>query len=96
MEEKYEAVRREIRRLEGSGIPGSEALNALLRRRGTTEVANSVRLADLVRRPQVSYRDIAPFDKDRPELPLSITDEVEIRLKYEGYLARQQKQVEEF
>ena len=96
VEEKYEAVRREIRRLEGSGIPGSEALNALLRRRGTTEVTNSVRLADLVRRPQVSYRDIAPFDKDRPELPLSITDEVEIMLKYEGYLARQQKQVEEF
>ena len=96
VEEKYEAVRREIRRLEGSGIPGSEALNALLRRRGTTEVANSVRLADLVRRPQVSYRDIAPFDKDRPELPLSITDEVEIMLKYEGYLARQHKQVEEF
>jgi len=96
VEEKYEAVRREIRRLEGSGIPGSEALNALLRERGTTEVANSVRLADLVRRPQVSYADIAPFDKDRPDLPLSITDEVEIMLKYEGYLARQRKQVEEF
>ena len=96
VEEKYEAVRRELRRLEGSGIPGSEALNALLRQRGTTEVTNSVRLADLVRRPQVSYADIAPFDKDRPDLPLSITDEVEIMLKYEGYLARQQKQVEEF
>ena len=96
VEEKYEAVRRELRRLEGSGIPGSEALNALLRERGTTEVANSVRLADLVRRPQVSCADIAPFDKDRPDLPLSITDEVEIMLKYEGYLARQRKQVEEF
>jgi len=55
-----------------------------------------VRLSDLVRRPQVSYADIAPFDKDRPELPRSITDEVEIMLKYEGYLARQRKQVEEF
>ena len=96
VEDKYEAVRREIRRLEGSGIPGSEALNALLEARGTTIVTNSVRLADLVRRPQVSYGDIAPFDKDRPDLPLSITDEVEIMLKYEGYLARQQKQVEEF
>ena len=96
VEEKYEAVRREIRRLESSGIPGSEELNALLEERGTTVVANSVRLADLVRRPQVSYADIAPFDKDRPELPLSITDEVEIMLKYEGYLARQRKQVEEF
>jgi len=96
VEEKYEAVRREIRRLEGSGIPGSEALNALLEERGTTVVTNSVRLADLVRRPQVSYIDIAPFDKDRPDLPKSVTDEVEIMLKYEGYLARQQKQVEEF
>jgi len=96
VEEKYEAVRREIRRLESSGIPGSEALNALLEKRGTTVVSNSVRLADLVRRPQVSYADIAPFDKDRPELSRSITDEVEIMLKYEGYLARQRKQVEEF
>ena len=96
VEEKYEAVRREIRRLEGSGIPGTPELNALLEARGTTVVANSVRLADLVRRPQVSYADIAPFDKERPELPLSITDEVEIMLKYEGYLARQRKQVEEF
>ena len=96
VEEKYEAVRREIRRLESSGIPGSPELNALLEERGTTTVANSVRLSDLVRRPQVSYADIAPFDKDRPQLPLSVTDEVEIMLKYEGYLARQRKQVEEF
>ena len=44
----------------------------------------------------MSYADIAPFDKERPDLPLSITDEVEIMLKYEGYLARQRKQVEEF
>jgi len=96
VEEKYEAVRREIRRLESSGIPGSEELNSLLEERGTTPVTNSVRLSDLVRRPQVSYADIAPFDNARPELPLSITDEVEIMLKYEGYLARQEKQVAEF
>ena len=96
VEEKYEAIHREIRRLEASGVPGSPELNAMLESKGTAPVANSARLADLVRRPQVSYADIAPFDKDRPELPLSITDEVEIMLKYEGYLARQQKQVEEF
>ena len=96
VEEKYEAVRREIRRLESSGIPGSEELNSLLEERGTTPVTNSVRLSDLVRRPQVRYADIAPFDIARPELPLSITDEVEIMLKYEGYLARQEKQVAEF
>ena len=96
VEEKYEAVRREIRRLESSGIPGSPELNALLEARDTTPVTSSARLADLVRRPQVSYADIAPFDAGRPELPESITAEVEIQLKYAGYLERQQRQVAEF
>ncbi len=96
VEEKYESVRREIRRLESSGVPGSEALNVMLEAKGTAPVANSARLADLLRRPQVTYSDIAPFDEKRPELPLSVTEEVEIQLKYAGYLARQEKQVEEF
>ena len=96
VEEKYEAVKREISRLEGSGIPGSAALNEMLASRDTAPVENSARLADLLRRPQVSYEDLAPFDKDRPELPLSVTEEVEIQLKYAGYLARQEKQVAEF
>ena len=96
VEEKYRAVKREIARLEGSGVPGSPALNAMLAARDTAPVANSARLADLLRRPQVTYEDLAPFDAQRPELPLSITDEVEIQLKYAGYLARQEKQVAEF
>ena len=96
VEEKYAAVKREISRLEGSGIPGSAALNKMLASRDTAPVENSARLADLLRRPQVSYEDLAPFDKDRPELPLSVTEEVEIQLKYAGYLARQEKQVAEF
>ena len=96
VEEKYAAVKREISRLEGSGIPGSAALNEMLAERDTAPVENSARLADLLRRPQVSYEDLAPFDKDRPELPLSVTEEVEIQLKYAGYLARQEKQVAEF
>ena len=96
VEEKYEAVRREIRRLESSGVPGSAALNAMLEEKGTAPVANSARLADLLRRPQVTYADIAPFDENRPDLPLAVTEEVEIQLKYAGYLARQEKQVEEF
>ena len=96
VEEKYQAVKREISRLEGSGIPGSAALNEMLASRDTAPVENSARLADLLRRPQVSYEDLAPFDKDRPELPLSVTEEVEIQLKYAGYLARQEKQVAEF
>ena len=96
VEEKYAQVRREVQRLEGSGIPASEELNAMLERKGTAPVANSARLADLLRRPQVSYVDIAPFDPERPELSLAVTDEVEIQIKYAGYLTRQEKQVEEF
>ena len=57
---------------------------------------NSARLADLLRRPQVTYADIAPFDPNRPNLPTAVTEEVEIQIKYAGYLARQEKQVAEF
>ena len=93
VEEKYAQVRREVQRLESSGVPASEPLNAMLE---TAPVANSARLADLLRRPQVSYADIAPFDPERPELSPAVTDEVEIQIKYAGYLTRQEKQVEEF
>ena len=96
VEEKYAAVRREVNRLESNGVPGSPELNAMLEEKGTAPVANSARLADLLRRPQVTYADIAPFDPNRPELPASVTEEVEIQIKYAGYLARQEKQVAEF
>ena len=96
VEEKYETVRREVRRLESNGIPTSDALNEMLAARDTAPVANSARLADLLRRPQVSYADLAPFDADRPALSEAITNEVEIQVKYAGYLERQQRQVEEF
>ena len=96
VEEKYEQVRREVRRLESNGVPASEELNAMLAAKDTAPVANSARLADLLRRPQVSYADIAPFDTQRPELSAAVTEEVEIQIKYAGYLARQEKQVAEF
>ena len=96
VEEKYAAVGREIARLEGNGIAASEALNAMLESRGEMPVANSARLADLLRRPQVTYGDLEPFDPQRPALPPAVTEEVQIQLKYAGYLARQEKQVEAF
>ena len=96
VEEKYAMVRREMNRLERNGVPGSPELNAMLEARASTPVANSARLADLLRRPQVTYADIAPFDPDRPALPTAVTEEVEIQIKYAGYLARQEKQVAEF
>ena len=96
VEEKYEAVRRELTRLESHGIAASDALNAMLESRDSAPVANSARLADLLRRPNVSYEDLEPFDQNRPSLPLAVTEEVQIQLKYAGYLARQEKQVEQF
>ncbi len=96
VEEKYAAVAREMQRLESNGVPGSKELNEMLALRESTPVENSARLADLLRRPQVTYADIAPFDPGRPELPQAVTEEVEIQVKYAGYLARQEKQVAEF
>ena len=96
VEEKYDAVRRERNRLEATGLPGSEGLNAMLEAKGSAPVNNSVRLADLLRRPEICYGDIAPFDPNRPALCKAVTDEVEIQIKYAGYLLRQEKQVEEF
>ena len=96
VEEKYAQVAREIARLEGKGVPASKELNEMLEKRDSTPVASSARLADLLRRPQVTYEDLAPFDKERPELPFAVTNQVQIQLKYAGYLARQEKQVEVF
>ena len=96
VQEKYAAVDREIRRLESTGVAANPQLNAMLAEKDSAPVTNSARLADLLRRPQVGYGDIAPFDPDRPALPQSVTEEVEIQVKYAGYLERQKKQVEEF
>jgi len=96
VEEKYEAICREMNRLESNGVPASDALNAMLQSKDSTPVTNSARLADLLRRPNISYEDLAPFDPDRPVLSAAVTEEVEIQMKYAGYLARQEKQVAEF
>ena len=96
VEEKYQAVQKEMARLESNGVPASEELNNMLQSRESAPVSNSARLADLLRRPNVTYGDLAPFDPERPQLPESVTAEVEIQVKYAGYLSRQLKQVEEF
>ena len=96
VEEKYEAVRREKNRLEATGVAASEALNEMLEQRSSTPVANSARLADLLRRPEIRYSDLLPFDPGNPGLPQAVTEEVEIQVKYAGYLLRQERQVEEF
>ena len=92
---KYEAVEREIKRLDHCGAPASETLNALLAEKGEPPVKNSVRLSDLLRRPRLTYDDLASVDPERPELPKAVTEQVEISIKYEGYIARQERQVAE-
>ena len=96
VEEKYAAVDREIARLERTGISGSPALNDLLERRGTAPVNDGCRLIELLRRPQLTYADLAPFDSGRPALTAAEAEQVEISVKYEGYIRRQLRDVAEF
>ena len=96
VEEKYAAVDTEIRRLEHTGIPGSEALNQLLTERGSAAVTDGARLIDLLRRPQMTYDELMTFDPSAPSLPKAVREQVEISVKYEGYIRRQLSQVEEF
>ena len=77
-------------------MPAGPALNGFLQARGSAEVVSSARLADLLRRPELHYAELAPFDPERPELPAVVTRQVEIRVKYAGYLQRQEQQIEAF
>ncbi len=94
--EKYAMVEAELRRLENTHVAPDEALCAKLEALGTAAPVSGTSLASLLRRPQVGYDDLAPFDAARPALPAAVTRQVEIRLRYEGYIKRQLKQVEEF
>ena len=93
---KYAAVEREIDRLEHTGVASSDALNALLTEKGTATVSDGARLIDLLRRPQLTYADLRPFDPSAPALDAAVLEQVEISVKYEGYIRRQMKQVAEF
>ena len=93
---KYDAVRREMRRLDATGTPATPELNAFLQARGSAPVVSAARLSDLLRRPELDYDCLAPFDRSRHALPREVTQQVEIRVKYEGYLRRQEKQIADF
>jgi len=93
---KYELVDAEVKRLEKLHLTPTAELNAMLEERGSTPVSTGFSVADLIRRPQIGYADTAAFDPQRVELPKAVKQQVEISLKYEGYIKRQLKQVEEF
>ncbi len=94
--EKYSLVEKEIKRLKAQGVAADDEINEFLRQRNTVEIKNGARLVDLLKRPQLDYESLKPFDKNRPQLPRAVTEQVEISVKYEGYINRQLKQVEQF
>ena len=96
VEEKYAAVRREIDRLTHTGVPSSEELSALLAARGTAEVHDGSPLIALLRRPQIRYDDLRALDPGCAAFPAALAESVEIAVKYEGYIRRQQAEIEEF
>ena len=95
VEAKYAAVEREAKRLEHTGAAPSPQLDEMLAARGEPPCPHGARLADLLRRPRVTYTDLTPFDPDRPEISTEVAQQVEISVKYQGYIERQKRQVAE-
>lgn len=92
---KKELIKSELKRIESTGLAPSEELNKVLVSRGTSAMTTGARLIDLIRRPQLGYEELKPFDKTRPDYPDSVFEQVEIEVKYEGYIKRQLAQAEE-
>jgi len=95
VEKKYAAVEAERKRLEHTGVAPSPQLAAFLEDHGEPAAMSGARLADLLRRPSITYEELAPFDPQRPELSAAVTQAVEIDTKYQGYIDRQLRQVTE-
>ncbi len=93
---KKENAEKEARRIKSTNIPPSAELNEFLEKEGSTPVSTGVKLAELVRRPELSYEKLTPFDKNRPVLKKDEWQQAEIEVKYEGYIKRQFEQVEKF
>ncbi|MEN3185765.1 MAG: tRNA uridine-5-carboxymethylaminomethyl(34) synthesis enzyme MnmG [Atribacterota bacterium] len=89
-------IEQEVKRLENVVLPPQSKLNALLAQKGTTPIREPVRASVLLMRPQITYHDLAPFDPGRPFLPPQAIEEVEIEIKYRGYIERQIRQIGEF
>ena len=93
--EKIKLIEEETARVEKITIAPSKELSAVLEEAGTAPTTTGCRLSELLKRPQLSYKLLTPFDKKRPDLPREVFEQVEINLKYAGYIKRQLAQVEE-
>lgn len=93
--DKIEKVENEIKRVSMVNIPPNDDINEFLEKSGTSMLSTGCKLADLIRRPKISYKALAPFDHDRPELSDEIAEQVELQIKYEGYISKQLAQIEQ-
>ena len=96
LQEKERMIREEIERVEHTTVGGSAEVQSLLESQGSTLLKSGTTIAELIRRPELNYHVLAPIDKERPELPEDVCEQVEINIKYDGYIRRQMKQVEQF
>ena len=96
LQEKERRIQKEIERVEHATVGGSAEVQSLLESLNSTLLKSGTTIAELIRRPELNYKVLAPIDKERPELPEDVCEQVEINIKYDGYIRRQMKQVEQF
>ena len=96
LQEKERRIQEEIERVEHATVGGSAEVQSLLESLNSTLLKSGTTIAELIRRPELNYKVLAPIDKERPELPEDVCEQVEIKIKYDGYIRRQMKQVEQF
>lgn len=94
--EKKKAIEDEIKRVMKINLGPTEEVNSLLESYGSTPLNNGIKMADVIKRPEMDYDKLAPIDFNRPELPDDVREQVNIQIKYEGYITRQQHQVQQF
>ncbi len=85
----------EIERVSKLNISPSDELNSFLEEKGTSPLTTGCKMSDLIRRPQIFYSDLERFDEDRPDLPFEVAEQVELQIKYEGYIQKQLQQIEQ-
>ncbi|MBR4509987.1 MAG: tRNA uridine-5-carboxymethylaminomethyl(34) synthesis enzyme MnmG [Ruminococcus sp.] len=95
LERKIDFTEKEIKRVSRETIAPSDDINTFLESKGTAALKSGCKIADLIRRPQLNYNDIAPFDMGRPELPADVCEQVELQIKYKGYIEKQLAQIEQ-
>ena len=93
---KKKQIEEEIERLRNTYVGTKEEVQQILRENNSTELTSGMALSDLIKRPELSYDKLAPVDPDRPELEIETRDQINIQLKYEGYIANEESQMKQF